>query len=79
VWGLYLQLVYAMKPGQQLPPTTDRVSAKLYKLEDVAHLGQQHPKAHIPPSPTDLCTICYTSGTTGQLLSLLQHNLYIHL
>ncbi|KAL0050268.1 hypothetical protein WJX82_007734 [Trebouxia sp. C0006] len=58
-------LVYAMKPGQQLPPTTDRVSAKLYKLEDVAHLGQQHPKAHIPPSPTDLCTICYTSGTTG--------------
>lgn len=58
-------LVYAMKPGQQLPPTTDRVSAKLYKLEDVAHQGQQHPKAHIPPSPTDLCTICYTSGTTG--------------
>ena len=60
-----LQLVYATKAGERLPPTPDRVSAKLYKLEDVAHLGQQHPKAHIPPSPTDLCTICYTSGTTG--------------
>ncbi|KAL3160851.1 hypothetical protein ABBQ38_009253 [Trebouxia sp. C0009 RCD-2024] len=58
-------VVYATKPGQRLPPTPDRVAAKLYKLEDVAHMGQQHPKAHIPPSPTDLCTICYTSGTTG--------------
>ena len=62
------QVVYAMKAGQSLPPTSDRVSAKLYKLEDVAHMGQQHPKAHIPPAPTDLCTICYTSGTTGALL-----------
>ncbi|KAL3163024.1 hypothetical protein ABBQ32_009451 [Trebouxia sp. C0010 RCD-2024] len=58
-------VVYATKPGQRLPPAPDRVAAKLYKLEDVAHLGQQHPRAHIPPSPTDLCTICYTSGTTG--------------
>ena len=60
-----LQVVYAMKTGQTLPPIPDRISAKVYKIEDVAHLGQQHPKAHIPPSPSDLATICYTSGTTG--------------
>lgn len=62
---LYIQVVYATKPGQKLPPLPSAVKAKMFKLEEIAHLGKQHPKAHIPPSPEDLCTICYTSGTTG--------------
>ena len=64
-----------MKTGQTLPPIPDRVNAKVYKIEDVAHLGQQHPKAHIPPSPSDLATICYTSGTTGTTI-FWQHHIY---
>lgn len=59
------QAVYATKPGQKLPPLSSSLKVKMLKLEEVAHLGKQHPKAHIPPSPEDLCTICYTSGTTG--------------
>ena len=57
-----------MRAGQTLPPIPDRITAKVLKIEDVALLGQQHPKAHIPPSPSDLATICYTSGTTGETL-----------
>lgn len=58
-------MVYATKAGQKLPPIPASLKVKLFKLEEVALLGKQHPKAHIPPSPEDLCTICYTSGTTG--------------
>ena len=54
-----------MKPGQKLPPLPSSLKVKMFKLDEIAHLGKQHPKAHIPPSPEDLCTICYTSGTTG--------------
>ncbi|RHZ89697.1 hypothetical protein Glove_12g40 [Diversispora epigaea] len=32
---------------------------------EVEKLGQQHPSKHNPPSPNDIATICYTSGTTG--------------
>ena len=28
-------------------------------------LGRRHPRAHIAPRPSDIATICYTSGTTG--------------
>jgi len=31
----------------------------------VESLGRRHPKAHVPPRPSDVATICYTSGTTG--------------
>lgn len=31
----------------------------------VESLGRRHPRAHVPPRPSDIATICYTSGTTG--------------
>jgi long-chain acyl-CoA synthetase len=38
---------------------------KLWSLEDVVKVGQDHPADADPPKPDDLSTICYTSGTTG--------------
>jgi len=35
------------------------------KLSTLEQLGRARPLPHIPPKPTDVCTICYTSGTTG--------------
>ncbi|KAL6748618.1 hypothetical protein V8C86DRAFT_3146505 [Haematococcus lacustris] len=37
----------------------------LYSFQELQELGRQHPSFPVPPSPEDLCTIMYTSGTTG--------------
>ncbi|OLY82978.1 Long chain acyl-CoA synthetase 7, peroxisomal [Smittium mucronatum] len=37
----------------------------LYDMETVEKMGAQAPLKHCPPSPSDIYTICYTSGTTG--------------
>jgi len=33
--------------------------------EDITY-GNEHFQEHIPPKPEDICTICYTSGTTNK-------------
>ena len=62
-----LQIVYGAKKGQYLPmlPPGTRSSCRILRLDDVISLGQDHPRAHIPPSPKDLALLCFTSGTTG--------------
>ncbi|OMJ30242.1 Long-chain-fatty-acid-CoA ligase 5 [Smittium culicis] len=37
----------------------------LYDFKQVEDLGLKHKLPHCPPSPQDIYTICYTSGTTG--------------
>ncbi len=37
----------------------------LYSMEEFKKLGAEKPAEAVPPSPEDLCTIMYTSGTTG--------------
>lgn len=41
------------------------VNCRIVTIEQVESLGRRHPRAHIPPRPADVATICYTSGTTG--------------
>lgn len=38
---------------------------KVYSWNEVAEMGRKSPAPAIPPKPEDLCTIMYTSGTTG--------------
>lgn len=48
--------------------TTQRAKnrgVELLKFEDVERLGAQKNHQEMPPKVNDLCTICYTSGTTG--------------
>jgi acyl-CoA synthetase (AMP-forming)/AMP-acid ligase II len=51
--------------NSSVPAVPAGSSAKLVTLEQVESLGRRHPRAHQPPSPADVATICYTSGTTG--------------
>ncbi|XP_059168578.1 long-chain-fatty-acid--CoA ligase 1-like isoform X2 [Physella acuta] len=37
----------------------------LIQFEDVEKLGRENPVEAKPPKPSDLCMVCYTSGTTG--------------
>ena len=38
---------------------------RVQTLEEVQALGRAAPSPPVPPKPEDLCTIMYTSGTTG--------------
>ncbi|KAJ1814715.1 medium-chain fatty acid-CoA ligase faa2 [Coemansia sp. RSA 2598] len=38
----------------------------LFDVDQVIQMGINNPMQPRPPKPSDLCTICYTSGTTGQ-------------
>ena len=37
----------------------------LHYIRDVEDLGKKHPRPYNPPSPDDIVTVNYTSGTTG--------------
>lgn len=50
------------------PATKQRAKNKgieIIRFTDVETLGSKLNHEEVPPQPTDLCTICYTSGTTG--------------
>nr|QIQ49563.1 long-chain acyl-CoA synthetase 5 [Chromochloris zofingiensis] len=49
----------------RLPELPEASHCRIVTLDQVESLGRRHPRAHIPPRPSDLSTICYTSGTTG--------------
>ncbi len=60
-----VQVVFGMKKGQRLPRLPSGVKAEVVTLESLIKAGKEHPRSHIPPQPTDIATLCYTSGTTG--------------
>ncbi|CAH0387269.1 unnamed protein product [Bemisia tabaci] len=50
------------------PATNQRAKNRgieVLRFEDVERLGASKSYAEVPPKPNDLCTVCYTSGTTG--------------
>lgn len=38
---------------------------RCYSWSELLEMGRKSPAPAIPPKPQDLCTIMYTSGTTG--------------
>lgn len=72
-----------LKTIVQFEPVTEQqiqqAAAKnleLRSLEELELLGEADPKRADPPKPTDVSTLCYTSGTTGDPkgVILLQRN-----
>lgn len=50
------------------PATKQRAKNRgvdLYKYDDIERMGAQKNYPELPPQASDLCTVCYTSGTTG--------------
>ena len=37
----------------------------MYTVQEIMDIGHEHRVANHPPHADDICTICYTSGTTG--------------
>jgi long-chain acyl-CoA synthetase len=42
-----------------------QLGIEFYTWPDLIQYGKEHLASHVPPSPQSECTICYTSGTTG--------------
>ncbi|KAF9997623.1 hypothetical protein BGZ80_010413 [Entomortierella chlamydospora] len=44
----------------------DKKGIKIFDFSEIETLGKKFPRKHSPPQESDVNTICYTSGTTGQ-------------
>lgn len=51
--------------SEELARAAAKVQLELLKFSTIEKRGADHPMEPTPPAPDDLCTICYTSGTTG--------------
>lgn len=51
--------------SDELAMKAAKTGVELVKLSNVEKRGAENPRDPTPPLPEDLCTICYTSGTTG--------------
>uniref|UniRef100_F1KZW9 Long-chain-fatty-acid--CoA ligase n=1 Tax=Ascaris suum TaxID=6253 RepID=F1KZW9_ASCSU len=52
--------------GDDLKEKAAKEGISVHRFDDVLTMGRQIDKSHFePPKPEDLCTLCYTSGTTG--------------
>ena len=51
-----------MPPAQEI---AQQAGVRVLSWDEMLALGRGAPAEAIPPKPEDLCTIMYTSGTTG--------------
>lgn len=61
-----LRTMITVKPIR--PATLQRArnrGVEIVTFLDVERLGASSSHAEVPPQPSDLCTVCYTSGTMG--------------
>jgi len=65
--GLYqLDLIVTMEePTDSVSSAASEGGVKLMTFDEVETVGKDNMKEFVPPSPDDLHTICFTSGTTG--------------
>ncbi|KAI3429472.1 hypothetical protein D9Q98_005564 [Chlorella vulgaris] len=63
--GLIKTVVYWGKPNAAAQQECEAAGAKVYSWAEFLQLGRDNPAQPVPPKAEDLCTIMYTSGTTG--------------
>ncbi|KAJ1863316.1 medium-chain fatty acid-CoA ligase faa2 [Coemansia sp. RSA 2703] len=62
-----------------LKKRAESLNIALLDMDEVIFMGRLNPTEPAPPKPSDLCTICFTSGTSGaQKGALLTHDAFIN-
>ncbi|GIX88374.1 long-chain-fatty-acid--CoA ligase 1 [Caerostris extrusa] len=59
------QVIVMNKVSDTLRVKAKTLGIKLISFSEVEEAGKLHPCQPLLPSPPDICTVCYTSGTTG--------------
>ena len=65
VTALVKTVVYWGAPNEAASAETKALGMTVYSFDDFLAMGRATPAEPIPPAASDLCTIMYTSGTTG--------------
>lgn len=52
-------------PHLRLRQAVKAMGYKILSFAELQAMGEAQPRDAVPPRPDDLCTIMYTSGTTG--------------
>lgn len=59
----------------------DQIGIKMYAWNDFLKVGKDNPRQPCPPQASDICTVMYTSGTSGQpkgvMLTHESHAMYV--
>ncbi|AQK41927.1 Long chain acyl-CoA synthetase 1-like [Zea mays] len=59
----------------------DQIGIKMYAWDDFLKVGKDNPRQPCPPQASDICTVMYTSGTSGQpkgvMLTHESHAMYV--
>ncbi|XP_035224523.1 long-chain-fatty-acid--CoA ligase 6-like [Stegodyphus dumicola] len=51
--------------SEDVKQTAKDKNVNLHYFQEIEDLGKQKPVDIVPPNPSDIATVCYTSGTTG--------------
>eukprot|EP00823_Brevimastigomonas_motovehiculus_P002776 TRINITY_DN1658_c0_g3_i1.p1 TRINITY_DN1658_c0_g3~~TRINITY_DN1658_c0_g3_i1.p1 ORF type:complete len:759 (+),score=202.46 TRINITY_DN1658_c0_g3_i1:167-2443(+) len=52
-------------PNEEQRKAFAELGVQLLHVNEIEALGKKDPQKFLPPKPSDIATICYTSGTTG--------------
>jgi len=55
----------ALPKGNVLKAWGESKGILILDITELELIGQANPRAHVPPKPDDMASLCYTSGTTG--------------
>lgn len=73
-------VVFTSATSEQIKEA-DHIGTKIYSWTDFLKVGSDNPHQPCPPKPNDICTIMYTSGTSGQpkgvMLTHESHAMYV--
>ncbi|XP_034691835.1 long chain acyl-CoA synthetase 1 [Vitis riparia] len=61
---LKLMVCFTSPTEEQKDKAAD-IGIKPYSWDEFLHMGKENPSEVFPPQPLDICTIMYTSGTSG--------------
>lgn len=59
------QIIAMRNISAELRSKAESLGLQLYQFKDVEEIGKKNPCPPTIPKPSDIATVCYTSGTTG--------------
>ncbi|XP_042895963.1 long-chain-fatty-acid--CoA ligase 1 isoform X2 [Parasteatoda tepidariorum] len=62
---LLKHIILVNEVSEKIKALVEDKGVELHSFKDIEELGAKNPAPILPPKPSDVATVCYTSGTTG--------------